>query len=412
MKRKLSLLLFALLIVGLVLMISSCVSRKTEEGITLLLPENNKQMWDLNVTLEWKACQADDVQLDPESEYVEYYRVYLAMADQWYREPFLVYPDASQTSSNEATETVVTFTTPDLSKVTDYKWRIEAVFGDGRIKKSPEWYFTSGFKLQSAPGTEEMAKVKPGTFEMGNEGGLYAQPVHTVTLTYAYLIGQYEVTFRQYDSYCEATGAEKPYDNGFGRGERPVINVHWFEAIDYCNWLSEREGLPKAYNDNYQLIDPQGNKTTDIKEVVGFRLPTEAEWEYAARGGHKLSYFDYAGSNDIDAVAWYVENSGDKTQFVGDKAPNALSLYDMTGNVQEFVTDYGSDFPDEHVYDPVVTEYHDNRGGLVVKGGCFRHGIYYTQLGRRMLFSARSRFYNGFRIARTFYKDDYLAANH
>lgn len=151
--------------------------------------------------------------------------------------------------------------------------------------------------------TPEMVLVKAGTFQMGNiikdiEGSDNEEPVHTVRLTYDFYIGKYEVTFNEYDAYCEETGKSKKRDRGWGRGERPIIYVNWSEAVAYCNWLSEKEGLAKAYDSEGNLLDRTGKQTTDITKVQGYRLPTEAEWEYAARGGHKSTEdFKYAGSN-------------------------------------------------------------------------------------------------------------------
>ena len=195
----------------------------------------------------------------------------------------------------------------------------------------------------------EMVRVKKGSFVMGNtrndrEGDSDEKPVHTVTLTYDYWIGKYEVTFDEYDAYCVATRKTNPGDySGWGRGTRPVINVTWWDAIGYCNWLSEREGLKKAYDVDGNLLDKNGKRTTDITKVVGYRLPTEAEWEYAARGGQNSKGYKYAGSDTIDEVAWYSDNSGSKTYPVGQKKPNELGLYDMSGNVYEWCHDwYGS----------------------------------------------------------------------
>ncbi|PZC51360.1 formylglycine-generating enzyme family protein, partial [Mesotoga sp. TolDC] len=233
--------------------------------------------------------------------------------------------------------------------------------------------------------------------------GFHCRPVHEVTLAYDFEIGKYEVTFDQYDTFCEATGRSKPGDSGWGRGRRPVIYVSWWEAIAYCNWLSQKEGLPVAYRlegevNEGQLLDSSGNLTTDITKVVGYRLPTEAEWEYAARGGNNSKGYKYSGSDNVGDVAWYTSNSGSKTQEVGKKAPNELGIYDMSGNVWELCSDRYENYSSSAQTNP----YNYSGSGRVFRGGGWGSDV----VGTRLVFRAgidRTGADNemGFRIART-----------
>ena len=105
---------------------------------------------------------------------------------------------------------------------------------------------------------------------MGDTWGNEAEwSFHEVTLTYDFWFGKHEVTFDEYDAFCDHTGISKPEDEGWGRGERPVINISWWDSIAYCNWLSEKEGIPKAYDGSGNLLDASGSVATDITHVVG-----------------------------------------------------------------------------------------------------------------------------------------------
>ena len=190
------------------------------------------------------------------------------------------------------------------------------------------------------PIVPEMVLVEAGSFEMGSADGLSDdQPVHTVRITRPFYVARYAVTFEEYDRFCEDTiGQNKPDDNGWGRGNRPVMHVTWYDAVAYCNWLSEKEGLTPCYSG-------KGRATECEFSANGYRLPTEAEWEYAARGGQKSQGYRYAGSDNPDDVAWYIGNSGGQTHPVGQKQPNELGLYDMSGNLFEWCWDwYGEDY--------------------------------------------------------------------
>ncbi len=168
---------------------------------------------------------------------------------------------------------------------------------------------TSGGHTFTVKGVSfEMVLVEGGTFQMGNNFGLSDEsPEHAVTLD-SYYIGQTEVT----QALWYAVMGNNP--SKFKGGKFPVESVKWKECLEFISRLNQVTG-----------------KT--------FRLPTEAEWEYAARGGNKSKGYQYSGSNNIDAVAWYGGNSGSKTHEVATKQPNELGIYDMSGNVWEWCQD-------------------------------------------------------------------------
>jgi len=249
---------------------------------------------------------------------------------------------------------------------------------------------------------ENMVLVEKGSFTMGDtwgDGDSDEKPTHKVTFTYDFYIGKYEVTFEEYDAFWEATGRGNPGDQGWGRETRPVINVSWNDAIAYCNWLSEKEKLPKAYDSNGNLLDKDGRVTTDITKVVGYRLPTEAEWEYAAMGGNKSEGYKYSGSDNVSDVAWYDSNSGGKTQEVGKKAPNELGIYDMSGNVYEWCSDCYGSYSSSAQTNPYNSTAVSSR---VSRGGSWNYIATYARVANRSNFSPTYTFnYLGFRICRT-----------
>lgn len=240
---------------------------------------------------------------------------------------------------------------------------------------------------------DNLVFVQGGTFK--NNKSNFAGRNATLSNFY---IGKYEVTQKEWEDVM----GNNP--SGFKGDQLPVEMVSWYDAVEYCNQRSIQEGLKPHYNIDKDIPDLNNKNDNDnIKWTVtinegtnGYRLPTEAEWEYAASGGQESKNYTYSGSNNADKVAWYWKNAGDKiltgdwnwpaiesnknkTKLIGTQQPNELGIYDMSGNVREWCWDWYSDAESQ------IASFR------VVKGGGWIGGVNNNEIAFRGKFDA-----NGF----------------
>ncbi|MDR1126551.1 MAG: formylglycine-generating enzyme family protein [Treponema sp.] len=184
-------------------------------------------------------------------------------------------------------------------------------------------------------------RVPSGIFSMGGTMYDWEKPMHQVTISRAFYMSDHEVTQKEwYDVMGTTVRQQRDMRDKswslYGEGDNnPMYYVSWYEAIEYCNKRSIAEGLTPAYSGSGDYI------TCNFK-ANGYRLPTEAEWEWAAKGGGEdfIMIYEYSGSNSVDEVAWYKGNSGSQTHPVKTRRGNSLGLYDMSGNVYEWCWDW------------------------------------------------------------------------
>ncbi len=208
----------------------------------------------------------------------------------------------------------------------------------------------------------EMIEVEGGTFQMGAASPTWSStlPVHSVTVS-SFSMSTYEITQGQYEELMGSNPSHFSYLAGYAL--LPAENITWYNAVSFCNTLSTREGKAPVYT-----ID--GTSVTADMSKNGYRLPTEAEWEYAARGGRYSNYFNFAGSDTVGDVAWYSSNANGQTHTIGEKDPNELGIHDMSGNVWEWCQDWSAVYGTGTDEDPSGPSTGSER---ILRGGSFEH---------------------------------------
>lgn len=263
------------------------------------------------------------------------------------------------------------------------------------------WFGFASGPTEYPPPPPGYALMVPGTFYMGspdNEPGraLIGEERHEVELTRPFIMSATEVTRR---SWTRTMGEDPSSRKACGE-TCPVDNVSWWDALAFANKRSEEVGLEQCY----VMTDCSGTHGRDFLcldvtfkglDCEGFRLPTEAEWEYAARAGTRVARY----VSRLDNIAWYDTNSGGSPRPVGQKAPNAWGLYDMLGNVWEWTWDEHAPYPDGSATDPLGPKHRFER---VQRGGGWTSAVTDCRAARRDYNQPTYRFSDlGFRLART-----------
>lgn len=235
----------------------------------------------------------------------------------------------------------------------------------------------------------EMIFVEGGSFWMGDSSLSHHgdTPVHKVNLSDFY-ISEYEVTQGEWNKIM-------PFNPSIQKGDiLPISKIIWIDAVKYCNEKSNLDNLTPCY-----IIQDSNNIVLNLN-CNGYRLPTEAEWEYAAKGGKKSNGFVYSGSDSLNEVGWYSENSNGLIKEPGLKKPNELGLYDMSGNVYEWCWDVYARYDSAEVTNPIGPATGIAR---VIRGGSFEYFPDQAHVTWRSINISEDDFYNcGFRLVRSF----------
>lgn len=237
----------------------------------------------------------------------------------------------------------------------------------------------------------DLVFVQGGSFMMGDSSLLahLETPVHKVNLNDFY-ISKYEITQKEWNEIMDFNPSAWLGDN------LPVSGLVWMDAIRYCNERSKKENLSLCYTiigDNDVTLDLNSN---------GYRLPTEAEWEYTAKGGQQIQGLKYSGSDNLDEVGWVSSNSDKMTHNVGNKKPNELGIYDMSGNVYEWCWDKFAQYDSVEKTNPIGS-LEESQSFRIIRGGSFQYLSDQALVSFRSINIFNDDYYNcGIRVVRSF----------
>jgi formylglycine-generating enzyme required for sulfatase activity len=254
-----------------------------------------------------------------------------------------------------------------------------------------------------------------GEFLMGSpESELHretGEPLHRRQIERPFAIAATEVTRAQYLAFITATGASDSTNRYVKSLDSPQTGMEWFEAARYCNWLSEQDGIEPdqwCFEPNAQGEYGPGMKTREVfLDLAGYRLPTEAEWEYACRAGTTTGRYFGSSESRLGEFAWYFSNSDDRTHPVGERKPNDAGLFDMLGNAFEWCHDaYAYGYPTSQGALPTLTDRSANMDASlsrVLRGGSFNFPSSFVRAALRFDFRPGDNIlYVSFRPARTY----------
>jgi formylglycine-generating enzyme required for sulfatase activity len=235
--------------------------------------------------------------------------------------------------------------------------------------------FSAGLSSAQAASTMpviKMINIPAGSFIMGDTAA-FATPMHKVGLS-AFAIGETDITQAQYQAVMGTNPSS--FKTGTDAPNRPVETVSWNDAVRFCNALNKLAGLTNVYDTTKDYWWPPDYTKN------GYRLPTEAQYEYACHGGTKTAYWWGPDTNGLGRSAWWVGNANSTTHPVATKLPNGYGLYDMIGNVWQWVDDWSGYYPSDSVYNPTGPAQGDGSGHIMIRGGGWNETPYTFQMLR------------------------------